>query len=757
MDIKKRNRRLTVTEDNKYMILRNYYGTYIHENLKNEEKMQSAIFRVFEAAKPSSGRKLNVDPVHAFDPFTDSIMDYASIIGSKLSKPWQKYNRFISIQIPDCPNDCWHCYLPKELYIGAESNEKRSEPFTAKEIIKRFLEQRSSDEKQGVESNVLRISGGEPFLLPGLISACLKIIKDAGLDDEIFVWTETNLEPFVEIRGKSFMDEPENSEELIKIGQFKNVVVHPCFHGLSRSEFNTITGRQYNITLEQQLTALKKLVDADIDIYPTIGSNVCSPKNLEVFYNGLKDIDKNLPFKVALIKYDCGYPPVIPRLKEKKRKPRLYAHCAALRIWNRLLIQDFGVGYGIIPRHFVALNKNTTIELKVQEKGKIEYLPEISYFFKASYRQLYHRELLDLLAYPKGHICTIDYDKKWVQDDLFAHIRALPELYEGQMAIWSYFDKDKREILPLRECKIVSLKSIDDLVSVTMKFGDYICMEMEGIDKKKGRAIPGKVTSEMTKYFGEKMLPPGGKYWLLGEPFYKSEKQIINCCRRANTSYVFENFPVKIDLGSDFNSFRKIVPDLASPSSMQDSVFYKIDTIGVTQNNEQQETIYEVTGGNSFEIDISYYLPNYEKFSEGEYEQRTIYCDISSRMIKIVGPNKIICSKYGSERLKFRTKKTNKDEEVALVFYSKFNEFKAAKVVLKIKIKSTPKRDALFSLGAAVVFFIGTLSSASLASSYSDKTLSNSMWTNLVWMILSLSCFYVVFWLNLKGYKGKAS
>lgn len=45
----------------KYKILKDYSGTYIENELKKGEMMVDPIFRVFEAAKPSRGRKLNID------------------------------------------------------------------------------------------------------------------------------------------------------------------------------------------------------------------------------------------------------------------------------------------------------------------------------------------------------------------------------------------------------------------------------------------------------------------------------------------------------------------------------------------------------------------------------------------------------------------------------------------------------------------------------------------------------------------------
>jgi hypothetical protein len=99
------HKKLMTTEEGRYKILKDYRGTYIEKIILAEESMISPIFRVFEPAKPSRDRKLNIDPTHNFDPYNDSLMDYASIIGHKLNKPWKLFNRLISVHIQFMTND----------------------------------------------------------------------------------------------------------------------------------------------------------------------------------------------------------------------------------------------------------------------------------------------------------------------------------------------------------------------------------------------------------------------------------------------------------------------------------------------------------------------------------------------------------------------------------------------------------------------------------------------------------------------------
>ena len=159
MDVAKRietDRQALVEKDSsgtRYAVIADFSGTYIGQQMEKEERMIYPIFRVFVAAKPERSRKVNVDPRHRFDPWSDSLLDYGSIIGYSLKKPWQEFNRLISVHIPYCPNRCWHCYLPKDLFTISTEAKRRWERLTGEEIVSRFLTQREADseQKKGVQ------------------------------------------------------------------------------------------------------------------------------------------------------------------------------------------------------------------------------------------------------------------------------------------------------------------------------------------------------------------------------------------------------------------------------------------------------------------------------------------------------------------------------------------------------------------------------------------------------------------------------
>jgi uncharacterized Fe-S cluster-containing radical SAM superfamily protein len=692
-----------------YKILKDYKGTYIEKDVQKEEKMLYPIFRPFEPVRPSSRRKLNIDPELHFDPYNDSLMDYPSIIGNKLKKSWKQYNRLISLHIPSCPNNCWHCYVPKELYENAVG---RSEDIAAEDIVDRFLEQRNSDANQGKYSNVLRITGGEPFLLPELIRDCLRHIKAEKKDNEIFLWTETNLLPFIGENGKAFMDEEKNMDILSELRSYNNFAVHPCFHGLSEEEFSAITKNGCGISLSQQLGAVERLLKAGIDIYPSFGSNVCDPSNAENLFKGLRDLHPQLPLKVALIEYNLGYESVPKRLKGEERKVNIYSRFINLRIWNQLLLSECGIGYAILPRHLVSLERCGVAETmarkdlrtvdQVKGVGK-----EVIFLFKSSFRDHYHREILDMLALPNGHIYDAEYEKRWIPDDLLFHMRQFPQSYKGKQVIWAYVDMERRTSLPIRSAYIEELCPSEDIVKIKVKLDKYICW------KRTIRAAD-ETTRLFSRYFGENTIPPGGKFILPGEDTIFEEIELSGgMCDSEESKSPSQN-----------------IHHLLPYKKMKKSLFYWITTHGLEQMNEgkaDRATVCEVRGGKSFKINVGYFLPNYEEFDEHNSEERTIYCQSTSANIKPVGEAKIVLTKYGSEEIEFTTNKTVAKEIVTLTFWSKHNEFYAAKPTLKVRLLPPSKVKAgLFSLLGSLLFVLATGGLAIAGQTYDKKS---SIWT----------------------------
>jgi len=366
-------KKVNQSDNHKYEIISDFGNS----SVTSEEKLNFTYFRIFTPVKPESGRKLNAIYGGAFNPYKDTLMDYPTIIQFKLEKigkeTWDHYNRLISLHVSECPLDCWHCYIENCLKTkcdrcsifefcksGYLEKIKISYGYkSADEILTDFLKQREIDKDKGKFSNVLRITGGEPLLVPNLLSELLNLLRDKKLDKEIFIWTETNLIPLI-IEDQS--KEPLISDKLLtELSNFNNFCIHPCFHGISKDNFKENTGVELNIDL--LINALKRLIEFGIDVYPTFGSNVSNPDHIDEFYSKISALDPLLPLRFNLIEFDLNYKPIgyrrekDPTFNEKHKK--VYDRFLVLQKWSDLLKKNTRYyNYGDIPRHLVPLKKN---------------------------------------------------------------------------------------------------------------------------------------------------------------------------------------------------------------------------------------------------------------------------------------------------------------------------------------------------------------------------------------------------------------
>ena len=331
-------------------------------------------FRIFTPAKAYKGRKLNSLYGDSFNPFKDTLMDYPTVVQHKLGKvgvsPWENYNRLVSLHISRCPLNCWHCYIEEclkshcntctaEKYCDQTRKIKMSIKegwFSTKTIVDGFVEQRNFDREKGLYSNILRITGGEPFIAPQLLLEILRELRSRQLDKEIFLWTETNLVPLVMLNADTIMV---SDELLSELATYHNFCVHPCFHGLNESKFEEITGEKID-DFGLLLTAFKRLLDAGIDVYPTFGSNMSTPGDIESFCTKIAQIDDLLPLRFCLIEYDLDYSPVRWRRTNvpdfAKKHEVVYDRFQVIEKWDDLLRKSTGYNYGDIPRHLVPLH-----------------------------------------------------------------------------------------------------------------------------------------------------------------------------------------------------------------------------------------------------------------------------------------------------------------------------------------------------------------------------------------------------------------
>lgn len=301
----------------------------------------SNVLRVFRAIDFRRGRR----PSKVYDPDFDLhehvLSDSPTTIAAKMGKEWQTFQHHAIVQIGVCNFRCFYCYVDFRFLTG-----RNVVHVTALQVVEQFLARRAELAKEGVELNVLRISGGEPMLAPDLTLECLRILRDRELAGEICVKTETNLAPLVTIDGTC---PAARWADLAEFRTHPNFILHPTFHGLNRQSLRRISTANWD-NFEMMFDAIRTLIDFGIDFYPSFGANTVAVDDVDAFFSELKQIHENLPLRIAVRKFHLEYE--APATRENgSRDVMVYDHVATISAWDARLRREYGVGYGELPRH----------------------------------------------------------------------------------------------------------------------------------------------------------------------------------------------------------------------------------------------------------------------------------------------------------------------------------------------------------------------------------------------------------------------
>jgi hypothetical protein len=339
--------------------------------------VEQPFLRVFQPVKPQKNRKLGPAFDPSFDPHRDVLSDFPSIAAARLGGTVDEFNRLLSVQLAVCNLRCWHCYVEDCLVWPCEGCPRVETPgcehgrlsgityLTATNILDAIRKQIECDRANGQGArHAVRLTGGEPLLAPQLILMLLRGIRERGYERNVWFRCETNLVPLLLLEAVGDKDSyPHRSDGgklatiLDSLAQFRNLSVHPAFHGLSEHGFTANTQVRLPC-FDLLINALRSLIARGIDVYPSFGGNVCDPAEIPAFFERLRGISKNLPLRVALRRYDLGYKPIarrIAQLRKSKTPPITFDYGQSIDAWDALIIKAYGRRYAQTPRWRVCL------------------------------------------------------------------------------------------------------------------------------------------------------------------------------------------------------------------------------------------------------------------------------------------------------------------------------------------------------------------------------------------------------------------
>ena len=242
----------------------------------------------------------------------------------------RNYRKVFTVQIAGCDFDCNYCYVPKKINAASPEFGKY---FSAKEIIDYFL---SAREKSKEPMKVIRISGGNPTIVPEIIVDIYSEIKSQNLD--VYLWIDSNL---------STQKYLENLK-----GDFKNIISQKnvglvgCFKGFCEEDFEKISGVESKF-YDRQFETAKWFLDNKTDFYVYVPALVYKEERVEEklrrFVEKQKSLNEKLPLRTEILPV-IDYPGAVLNYKRAEKLGRPLPETnqrIVFNAWYKLLSQFY--------------------------------------------------------------------------------------------------------------------------------------------------------------------------------------------------------------------------------------------------------------------------------------------------------------------------------------------------------------------------------------------------------------------------------
>lgn len=183
-----------------------------------------------------------------------------------------------------CAWRCWYCFVPEDLL---RADQSRSSWLSPERLVSLYA---------GIEERplILDLSGGSPDLVPEWTPWMMRALRQKGIDQSTYLWTDDNL-------STTYIFDKLDKRDLDLIRTYRNYGRVCCFKGYdSRSfAFNT---RATEDGFDNQFAIMRRMLDLGLDIYGY--ATLTSPHSDGVesgvshFIDRLQELDENLPLRL---------------------------------------------------------------------------------------------------------------------------------------------------------------------------------------------------------------------------------------------------------------------------------------------------------------------------------------------------------------------------------------------------------------------------------------------------------------------------
>jgi len=318
----------------KKVSISNLSGTSQEKDAGKHTRVVTDFFRAKVYTKPEE---------KALDPFRKEPARIASkkltILEEKrkIVVPLEECNSAFLGQINGCNLRCWYCYVDD---INRNADPQSGQFFSAEEYLIQFLvwsKKTQNSTRADEKLNILRLSGGEVFIVPEFIIWIIEAVEKYDLQDYLFIWVDCNL------ATGDFYWKYLNPEQRKKIANYRNIGFCVCYKGFDHQTFHENSGAKAEF-FDQQFKMHKRLIDEGLDVYsylyPVTTSTYHLQERLSAFMDRLiREIDKYAPLRLATPEIKI-YSPTKKRLTPEREKA-IENQWKAMKIWKEELKKRF--------------------------------------------------------------------------------------------------------------------------------------------------------------------------------------------------------------------------------------------------------------------------------------------------------------------------------------------------------------------------------------------------------------------------------
>ncbi len=231
----------------------------------------------------------------------------------------------VVFQNAGCNWRCWYCYVP---FDRLSADEKHSEWVSMTDLIGRYA---ALDDRPPV----LDLSGGQPELTPEMTLWAVRALRDQGLQDHCYLWSDDNL-------SEDYFWTKLSDGEREEIVDFKNYGRVGCFKGFDATSFsfNTLATEEW---FDKQFALMRRSISSRLQIYGyatfTTPDRTDIKKRMARFVDRLKSIHHNLPLRIVPLEVRV-FTPTAGRIKPEHLLA-LNIQKEAIEAWSNELTNRF--------------------------------------------------------------------------------------------------------------------------------------------------------------------------------------------------------------------------------------------------------------------------------------------------------------------------------------------------------------------------------------------------------------------------------